>query len=96
MVAVHACGVLTDACIAVARELRAPVATMPCCYTGTATGGSNKEQGVPLGVRRALGVGMAADVRRAFTLAAAGYRVVDFGSIPRLITVMNRYLVAEP
>ncbi len=57
VVAVHACGALTDACLDVAVALRAPVAAMACCYTGTAAG-------APLGARRALGVGLAADIDR--------------------------------
>ncbi len=34
VVAVHACGGLTDVCLDIAMQLRAPVAAMPCCYTG--------------------------------------------------------------
>lgn len=89
VVAVHACGPLTDIALRIAMLLRAPVAVMPCCYTSTS-------QGVPLGVRRALGVGMAADVQRSFRLSCAGYRSVDWGSVPLIVTPMNRMIVAAP
>lgn len=60
----------------------------PCCYSGTA-------KGSPFGVRRAMGVGLAADVDRSYRLAAAGYHV-DWSGIPRVVTPMNRIVLGEP
>ena len=57
-------------------------------YTGTA-------RGAPTGVRRALGVGAAADVMRSVRLQSAGYHV-DWACIPRAVTPLNRILVAQP
>ena len=79
---------MTDLVLDVAVGLRAPLAAMPCCYTGTAAG-------APMGVRRVLGVSMAADVHRMYRLVGQGYHA-DFAAIPRDITPMNRILVAEP
>ena len=86
--AVHACGSLTDACLDAAVACSGPIAALPCCYTGTAAT-------MPLAVRRLLGVSAAADVGRAQKLDAAGY-VMEFGSIPRRISPMNRLLIATP
>ena len=60
---------------------------MPCCYTGTA-------KRAPYGLRRALGVGWAADVERCYRLEGEGYRV-DLSSVPGDITPMNRILIGE-
>ena len=65
----------------------AAVAVMPCCYTGT-------DAGVPYGLRRILGVSLSADVRRSFFMQSEGYHV-DFATIPRAITPMNRIVIAE-
>ncbi|KAG1676328.1 hypothetical protein FOA52_001123 [Chlamydomonas sp. UWO 241] len=110
LVAVHACGGLTDVTLSLAVSLHARVAAMPCCYGGTATtksaggpaaaagggpGGGGRGRGVPLGVRRALGVSLSADVARSFNLAAQGYDV-DWSAVPMRITPMNRILIGEP
>lgn len=86
--AVHACGRATDACLEVASDLHAPIAALPCCYTGTASG-------APRGVRRAMGVAAAADIDRSYRMQARGFHV-DWAAIPREITPLNRILVAEP
>jgi hypothetical protein len=97
----HACGSLTDrvieyccshSCTTANSNSSEPprisaLAVMPCCYTGT-------DEGVPYGIRRALGVSMSADVRRSFVLQDAGYHV-DFATIPSEITPMNRIIVGE-
>lgn len=57
VIAVHACGSLTDRVLELAVAMRAPVAVMPCCYSGTA-------RAAPLAARRALGVALAADLHR--------------------------------
>jgi hypothetical protein len=88
VVGIHACGEVTDVVLDLAVRLGAPVAVMPCCYTGTSAG-------VPFGVRRALGVGMAADVGRSFRMQAHGYHV-DWAAIPSQITPMNRIIIGEP
>ena len=88
LIAVHACGHLTDVAIDLAIRLSAPIAVMPCCYSGTA-------KHVPLGPKRALGVSLAADVDRSYRLNAAGF-LVDWSAIPVDITPMNRIIIALP
>lgn len=88
VISTHACGSLTDNVLSYAVDRKAcAVAVMPCCYTGT-------DNGVPYGLRRVLGVGLAADTRRSFHLQDNGYHV-DFAAIPKTITPMNRIIVAE-
>ncbi len=88
IVSTHACGSLTDEVLQYAMNVQAAsLAVMPCCYTGT-------DSGVPYGVRRMLGVGMSADVRRCFELKEYGYHT-DLAAIPRAVTAMNRIIVAE-
>ena len=85
----HACGALTDKVLHFASTINASsIAVMPCCYTGTA-------EGAPYGVKRMLGVSLAADMRRSFALQECGNYHVDFASIPKSITPMNRIIVAE-
>ncbi|KAL6748699.1 hypothetical protein V8C86DRAFT_1124168 [Haematococcus lacustris] len=88
VVAVHACGALTDSVLVLASLAQAPVAVMPCCYSGTA-------RGTPQAWRRSLGVAMAADMRRSYGLWDAGYECVDFSAVPRAITPANRIIVAS-
>ena len=88
IISTHACGSLTDDVLQYAIDSEsAAVAVMPCCYTGT-------DKGTPYGIRRALGVSMAADVRRSFFLQEYGYHV-DWATIPMEVTPMNRIIVAE-
>lgn len=88
VISTHACGSLTDNVLSHAvEEQSSAVAVMPCCYTGT-------DAGTPYGLRRMLGVSLSADVRRSFYLQNHGYHV-DFASIPKVITPMNRIIVAE-
>lgn len=88
IISTHACGSLTDDVLQYAIDSKsAAIAVMPCCYTGT-------DKGSPYGVRRALGVSMAADVGRSFFLQDCGYHV-DFATIPIEVTPMNRIIVAE-
>jgi len=85
---VHACGAATDAVLEAAEALgAASVAVMPCCYTGAAAG-------APRGVRRALGIGLAADVGRSYRLEDWGF-ATDWAAVPREVTPMNRILVGE-
>ena len=88
VISTHACGSLTDKVLEYARDVSASAAAvMPCCYTGT-------DSGAPYGIRRMLGVSLAADVRRSFYLQENGYHV-DFATIPKVITPMNRLILAE-
>ena len=88
VISTHACGSLTDKVLEYSiNSEAASLAVMPCCYTGT-------DEGAPYGVRRMLGVGLSADVRRSFYLQENNYHA-DFGAIPRAVTPMNRIIVAE-
>lgn len=88
VVGVHACRGLTDKIIAAAADADARcVALMPCCYEGTAAD-------APVALRQALGVPMAADIQRTYTLEAHGYSVA-WKAIPRCISPMNRILLAH-
>ena len=63
------------------------IASMPCCYTGT-------DKGMPYGIKRALGVAWAADLRRTMKLEERGYRT-DYTCIPVEITPLNRIILGE-
>ena len=87
---VHACKSLTDAIILAASAAAVEsVVCMPCCYPHAAAALQ-----APVALRRSLGVSMAADVQRTYTLEAAGYEVT-WRHIPALITPMNRVLLAR-
>jgi hypothetical protein len=87
VISVHACGVLTDRVIDVARNARARLAVLPCCHdlnrcdTGSLTGWMDG----PLAV----------DAARVARLRSAGYRV-STATIPDDITPKNRLLLAWP
>jgi hypothetical protein len=85
LLAVHACGRLTDCCIDLAIALKGPIAAMPCCHT---LGLSR----APEALNRALGFRLAIDIHRTYRLDGAGYRV-RWGKIPEVITPMNRILM---
>jgi hypothetical protein len=89
VIATHACGDLTDQVLDIACTTlnAAGIAVMPCCYTGTA----NQS---PYGIKRALGVSWAADIRRSLFLMDNGYHS-DVCAIPAEITPMNRILTGE-
>jgi hypothetical protein len=88
-ISTHACGSLTDQVLqfAVQQVDACGIAVMPCCYTGT-------DKGAPYGIKRALGISWAADIRRSFYLMEHGYHS-DFSNIPSEITPMNRIVVGE-
>lgn len=88
MVAVHACGVRTDRCLALAVARRGPIAVMPCCYAQTA-------KPAPRALQVALGAELATDVDRTYRLERAGY-TVDWSAIPEAITSMGRVLIGVP
>lgn len=86
--AVHGCNKLTDMIIEAAAEADArSVALMPCCYAHTAAA-------APQGLRNALGVALAADVHRTYTMERHGWNVA-WKAIPAQITPMNRILLAH-
>ncbi|VEU43594.1 unnamed protein product [Pseudo-nitzschia multistriata] len=88
VIATHACGKLTDQVLHQAVDMNAcAIAAMPCCYTGT-------DKGVSYGIRRALGVAWAADIRRTQFLDDNKYHV-DYATIPLEITPLNRIIMAE-
>jgi len=89
VISTHACGSLTDKVIEYSIETTkaSSIAVMPCCYTGT-------DRGAPYGIRRMLGVSLSADIRRSFHLQDHDYHV-DFASIPKAVTPMNRIILAE-
>ena len=88
LVAVHACGTLTDEVLEVALALRGPVAVLPCCRP-------HGRSPAPPAVARALGGDTAFDVDRTYRLDRAGY-TVRWDAISAAITPMNRVLAAWP
>lgn len=88
VVAVHACGALTDQAIALGLDRGGPIAVMPCCRP-------HGRSPAPAGLAAALGDDIAFDVDRTYTMERAGYSV-RWDAIPPAITPMNRILVARP
>lgn len=86
VIAIHACGVLTDHCLDCALATQGPVAVMPCCYA------SRHGCRAPDAIRLAFGPELARDVHRTYQLENAGYRV-RWDYIPNEITPMNRILM---
>ena len=85
---VHGCNKLTDIIIDAAADADArSLALMPCCYAQTAAN-------APDCLRQSLGVALAADVHRTYTLERLGYTVA-WRAIPQSITPMNRIIVAS-
>jgi hypothetical protein len=87
VVAVHACGQLTDKIIAAAVGAGARLAVLPCCHdiAGGDLGGLAGWLDGPLAI----------DVTRAAGLRACGYAVYT-RTIPAEITPKNRLLMAHP
>lgn len=88
VIAVHACGKRTDACLELAITLRGKVAAMPCCYFDTA-------RDAPAAVVKSLGPDLATDIDRSYRLERAGYRV-EWSAIPAAVTPKRRILVGLP
>jgi hypothetical protein len=88
IVAVHACGARTDWSIDVARQLKGPLAVMPCCYAHQVYQG-------PETLKRHLGVTLCVDIQRTMQLETAHYSV-DWQEIPPEITPKNRIISASP
>ncbi|MBL4849959.1 MAG: methyltransferase [Planctomycetes bacterium] len=87
VVAVHACGGLTDLALDLALGAQSRVAVLPCCQV-TKRGGTS-------GLEGWIEPQLAVDVTRLFRLRAAGYRVFA-KQIPAEITPQNRLLLGEP
>eukprot|EP00747_Dinoflagellata_sp_TGD_P046662 gnl/TRDRNA2_/TRDRNA2_144560_c0_seq2.p2 gnl/TRDRNA2_/TRDRNA2_144560_c0~~gnl/TRDRNA2_/TRDRNA2_144560_c0_seq2.p2 ORF type:complete len:137 (-),score=15.23 gnl/TRDRNA2_/TRDRNA2_144560_c0_seq2:23-433(-) len=94
VVAVHACGALTDWTIQAAVARRAPLAVMPCCYgSGKCRNRTGHER--HSGLEQTLGKPLLLDIQRTYDLEAQGY-AVTWQEIPEEITPMNRILLAHP
>ena len=85
IIAIHACGTLTDRCIDCALEANGAIALMPCCYP-------NRKCEAPGAIHKAFGTQLAFDIDRTYRLQSAGYHV-RWDSIPKEITPMNRVLI---
>ena len=106
--AVHACGDLSDAVLALAVASRAPVALVPCCHRGLGSARrlaarldeaaprarADGDARAPSGAegRRRVSPSVAVDVARLETLRRAGYAVAA-ATLPREITPQNRVLL---
>ena len=84
IVSAHACGVLSDLCVAIAIKSGGPIAILPCCYPRSACT-------APLSLQTKFGIEMAFDIDRTYRLENAGYSV-RWGTIPFEITPMNRII----
>jgi hypothetical protein len=88
LVAVHACGELSDRCIDLALALRGPLALMPCCRP-------HRRSPAPTVLARELGADTAFDVDRTYRLEEGGF-TVRWDAVAAPITPMNRVIVAWP
>ena len=88
VIAIHACGLRTDAALELALSANGPFAALPCCRP-------HRLHPAPTSLKNALGADVAIDVHRTYALENAGYRV-RWQEIPAAITPMNRVLSAEP
>ncbi|MBW2733544.1 MAG: hypothetical protein JRH20_14245 [Deltaproteobacteria bacterium] len=88
VIAVHACGKRTDACMEIGIQLQGKLAVMPCCYFGMG-------QQIPQAVVEGIGRELATDVHRSYALERAGYKV-HWSAIPAAITPKRRILIGLP
>lgn len=88
VIAIHACGLRTDASMELALKAQGPFAALPCCRP-------HRLHPAPTSLKNALGADVAIDVHRTYTLENAGYRV-RWQQISEAITPMNRVLSAAP
>ncbi|MEM1452452.1 MAG: hypothetical protein AAF957_12110 [Planctomycetota bacterium] len=88
VLAIHACGLRTDAAMEIAMRANGPFAALPCCRP-------HRAHPTPDGLKNALGADVAIDVDRTYTLERAGYRVA-WREIAASITPMHRALLARP
>lgn len=87
ILAIHACGGLTDAAIGLAIASRAGIAALPCCHSHGKNDAGGLEGWLPTSV--------AIDTTRAARLRQADYRVWT-STIDDAITPENRLLMALP
>lgn len=87
VIAIHACGTLTDRSIDCALAAGGAVALMPCCYP-------DRGCKAPAALQLSLGTRLAFDIDRTYRLEAAGYHV-RWDAIPEEITSMNRVLIGS-
>ena len=87
IVSAHACGVLSDQCIDIAIRIEGRLAILPCCYPKASCN-------APPAVQAAFGLNAAYDIDRTYRLTSAGY-LVRWMEIPKVITPMNRILIAR-
>ena len=91
VIAVHACGTATDACLdVVLGRTRGRFALMPCCY-----GKPEAVPGLPPVMHAVLGRGLAQDAARTFRMHREGYDV-EWSAIPAAITNKNRIIIGRP
>lgn len=88
ILAIHACGEMTDQSIEHAISLGGPVALLPCCRDHSA-------HDSPPVLKQVLGADVAIDIDRTYRLHAAGYHV-RWDQIPPPITPMHRVLIGSP
>ncbi len=88
VVAIHACGLRTDASMDLAMEAGGAFAALPCCRP-------HRLHPAPESLKNALGADVAIDVHRTYQLEEAGYSV-RWQEIAGGITPMNRVLSAAP
>ncbi|MEZ6015843.1 MAG: hypothetical protein R3F49_12055 [Planctomycetota bacterium] len=88
LVAVHACGFLTDEVIELAVRLGGPVGLLPCCRP-------HRRSPAPTVLARELGAETAFDVDRTYRLENAGF-TARWDAVPASITPMNRVILAWP
>jgi hypothetical protein len=87
VVAIHACGSLTDTVLDRAVGAGARVAVLPCCH--------DPQRSPTGGLTGWIDGALAVDVTRAARLRQAGYQVIT-RVIPQEITPMNRLLMGAP
>ncbi|MEM9380324.1 MAG: hypothetical protein AAGB93_10290, partial [Planctomycetota bacterium] len=88
VLAIHACGLRTDAAMEISMRAGGPFAALPCCRPHRAHPALD-------GLKQALGADVAIDVHRTYALERAGYRVA-WRDISPTITPMHRVLLARP
>lgn len=87
VLAVHACGLRTDAAIDHAIAAGGAFAALPCCRP-------HRQHPAPQSLKNALGPDVAIDVHRTYRLEGSGY-VVAWRDISPVITPKNRALIAR-
>lgn len=87
VLAIHACGLRTDAALDLAVRAGGSFAALPCCRP-------HRQHPAPQSLKNALGPDVAIDVHRTYALENAGY-VASWKQISPAITPMNRLLIGR-